>query len=296
MSVPHLPRVLLTGASGFIGRHVCARLTGNAEVFAVVRDTRVPAGSIPVRADLGSGFSTAGWPERIDCVVHLAQSARHREFPDGAADMTAVNVAAAAALVDYARRAGASAFILASTGNVYTPGPEPVGEDDPIAPAGFYAASKAAAEDLVRPYASLLRVCTLRLFYPYGAGQEGRLIPSLVERVHQGRPISLSGADGLVMTPTYVDDIAAVIVAAIGDSRFSGVLNVSAPWVMTLREVGESIGRALGRPALFEQAGGPEPPRVVPRLDRLTGLYPPTRFTPLDAGLAQMLREKPLVT
>jgi nucleoside-diphosphate-sugar epimerase len=286
----------MTGASGFIGRQVCARLTGNVEVFAVARGPQVPAGCIPVRADLGAAFSTEGWPDRLDCVVHLAQSARHREFPDGAADMTAINVAATASLIEYARRAGASAFILASTGNVYAPGPEPVGEDDPIAPGGFYAASKAAAEDLVRPYATLLRVCTLRLFYPYGPGQEGRLIPSLIERVRHGRPISLSGADGLVMTPTYVDDIAAVIAAAIGDPRFTGVLNVSAPWVMTLREVGQSIGLALGQAPLFEQAGGPEPPRVVPRLDRLAALYPPARFTPLDAGLAQMLREKPLVT
>jgi UDP-glucose 4-epimerase len=291
-----MPRILLTGASGFIGRQVCARLTANAEVFAVARGPHVPAGCIPVRADLGGAFSTEGWPDRLDCVVHLAQSARHREFPDGAADMTAINVAATASLVDYARRAGASAFILASTGNVYAPGAEPVGEDDPIAPSGFYAASKAAAEDLVRPYANLLRVCTLRLFYPYGPGQEGRLIPSLVERVRQGRPISLAGTDGLVMTPTYVDDIAAVIVAAIGDPRFTGVINVSAPRVMTLREVGQSIGRALGQAPVFEQAGGPEPPRVVPRLDRLAALYPPARFTPLEAGLVQLLREKPLAT
>jgi UDP-glucose 4-epimerase len=290
-------RIVITGASGFIGRHVCARMADGNEVFAVVRGSAVPAGCIPVRADLAAGFSTDGWPDRVDAVVHLAQSARHREFPGGAADMTAINVTATASLVDYAHRAGASSFIFASTGNVYTPGPQPVAEDDPIAPANFYAASKAAAECLLRPYRELLRVCVLRLFYPYGPGQEGRLIPSLVERVRDGRPVSLAGVhDGLVLTPTFVDDIAGVIAAAAADRRFEGVFNVSSPETMTLRDVGAAMAKVLGREARFENTGGAEPPRLVPNLERLASVYPLAGFTPFEAGLSRMLRAQPIAT
>src|SRR5688572_5526353 len=139
-------RVLVTGASGFIGRRVCARLSSGHEVFAVVRGSDAPVGCVGVSSNLATAFSTRTWPDRVDAVVHLAQSSRHREFPEGAADMTAINVAATASLVEYARVAGAATFILASTGNVYTPGSATASEDDAIAPRTFYAASKAAAE------------------------------------------------------------------------------------------------------------------------------------------------------
>jgi UDP-glucose 4-epimerase len=290
-------RILITGASGFLGRHVCARLIADGEVFAVVRGGAAPAGCVPVQADLAGAFSTDGWPDRLDAVLHLAQSARHRDFPGGAADMTAINVAATATLIEYARRAGAATFIFASTGSVYTPGPQPAAEDDAVAPANFYAASKAAAECLLRPYRDLLRVCVLRLFYPYGPDQQGRLIPSLVERVRDGRPISLAGAqDGLVLTPTYVDDVAAIVAAAVADRRFDGAFNVSSPEIMTLRDVGTAIARVLGVDVRFENTGGAEPPRLLPNLARLAALYPLAAFTPFDAGLSRMLRAQPVAT
>jgi nucleoside-diphosphate-sugar epimerase len=272
-------------------------LSAGHDVFAMARSGAVPPLCTPVRADLAAPLSAASWPRPLDAVVHLAQSMRHREFPDGAADMTAVNVTATAALLEHARSAGASVFVLASTGNVYTPGPKPLSEDAPVAPATYYAASKIAAESLVRPYGALMRVCALRLFYPYGPGQQNRLVPSLIARVRTGTPIMLPGTqDGLAMTPTYLDDVVDVLRASVEDARFAGTLNVSAPWVVSLREAGEAIGRALGRDVRFEQGGGPEPARVIPSLDRLGAIYPLDRCTPLDAGLARMLREEPVAT
>ena len=290
-------RIVITGATGFIGRRLCAMLAGQHDVFGVARTDGVPPPCTLLSADLAAPVATDSWPRPIDAVVHLAQSLRHREFPGGAADMTAVNVASTAALLEYARSAGATVFVLASTGNVYQPGPSPLPEDAPLAPATFYAASKLAAEMLARPYAGFLRICILRLFYPYGPGQENRMIPSLVDRVRDGRPITLGGSgDGLRLTPTYVDDIANVIRASLEDARFTEAINVSAPWAMTLRQVGETIGAALGREVRFEQAGGPEPPLVIPSLERLGAVFPLARFTPLQDGLAQMLREQPIAT
>ena len=284
-------RVLVTGASGFIGRRVCARLVPGHEVFAVVRGSEAPAGCVRLTSDLATAFSTRAWPDQVDAVIHLAQSSRHREFPDGAADMTAINVVSAASLAEYARRAAASVFLLASTGSVYTPRAQSAAEDDPVAPTTFYAATKAAAECLLRPYADLMRVCSLRLFYPYGPGQENRLIPSLIERVRSGRAITLAGEDGLLLTPTYVDDIADVIETSLGDGRFAGILNVSAPTVVTLRELGEIIARAERREPLFERGGATGPPALLPNLDRLAAIYPLSRFTSIDTGLARTLGE-----
>ena len=66
-------------------------------------------------------FEPTHLPSHIDGVLHLAQSHAYRDFPAGAVDMFRVNVASTASLLEYARRAGASRFYLASTGSVYEP-------------------------------------------------------------------------------------------------------------------------------------------------------------------------------
>ena len=133
-------RVLVTGATGFLGRHVLPVLAERHKVVAMAR--RPVEGFETVVADLTDEFEL---PAGLDAVVHLAQSRRYREWPEGAADMYAVNVHATFRLL---ARAGAGRFVYASTGGIYAPSPAPLREDDPVAPSGFYPRSKLAAEVL----------------------------------------------------------------------------------------------------------------------------------------------------
>src|SRR5262249_513660 len=140
-----------------------------------------------------------------------AQSRGWRMFPDADADVFAVNLSALHQAIRYAVQARAQRFLAASTGSVYS-SPGPHRETDPIdlhAARSFYVATKLAGEILLGPYTRLLPIVQLRLFLPYGAGQNPTmLLPQLVQRVAEDRPITLHGTHGLTANPVAAEDVA----------------------------------------------------------------------------------------
>jgi len=91
-----MTRILVTGANGYIGNHLLYPLSRGERVVvkAVSRNAvglereRVEL----VTMDVGRQGWTEALEEPVDTVIHLAQSSRYREFPDGAADMVRVNI------------------------------------------------------------------------------------------------------------------------------------------------------------------------------------------------------------
>jgi nucleoside-diphosphate-sugar epimerase len=238
-------RILVTGAGGFLGRHLVARLGHRHELVALTR--RPPE---PDLRDLASWVTTdlraldvSGLPERVEAVVHLAQSSRYREFPAGAEDMFAVNVASTFALLEYARAASASTFVLASTGGVYGRSHSPVRESDRAQPTTFYFRSKLAAESLVEGYAHHFRTLTLRPFFIYGPGQRRMLIPTLAAKVAAREEIVIEGDPGVRINPIYVDDAARVFEPAL-TSDAHGTFNIGGDEEVTITELVTLIGDA----------------------------------------------------
>ena len=211
-------RVLITGSTGFLGRQLAVNMACRHEVYALVRrrTANLPANVEQIEQDFCHPLMLDALPRRIDAVIHLAQSLRYREFPDGAADLLSVNVCATGALLDYAVASGARSFILASSGSVYPSTCDNLEERTSLAPEGYYAASKYAAELLAVPYRQTLSVCILRPFFLYGPGQQSdRMIPALRKRIHSNQAVTLDGnGDGMILSPTHVNDAARVFQAA----------------------------------------------------------------------------------
>lgn len=245
-------RTLLTGGTGFLGMALLPQLAEHGEVVAMHRPGTSPAAIDGVRwiaQDLAAPLSDE-LPESIDAVIHLAQSRRYREFPEGAVDVHEVNAAATVRLLDYCRRTGGSTFTYASSGAVYAAGPAPVTEGDVPQPGNFYAVSKLAGEQAVEQFGSLLRAHTLRFFFIYGPGQENMFIPGLIGRVRSGDAVTLAGEDGIHVNPVYVDDAAAAVMATL-DLTASRTLNVAGPTVVSVRQIAELAGRELQKEPSF---------------------------------------------
>ena len=257
-----MKKILLTGANGLLGRSLCHKLSNhNAFVYALTRE--VPPDPIPgvnyCPVNLSKPWCDEALPTAVDSIVHLAQSAKFREFPENAADIFAVNIESTARLLDYAKRAGAQQFVYASSGGVYGNGATAFDENSPIVPAGklgFYLGSKMCGEILVQSYASLMQVIVLRAFFIYGPGQNrSMLIPRLMDSIIAGTPISLVGEAGIRINPVHVEDAASSIVAAlsIGDSA---TFNIAGPDIMSLREICDGMGQRVGRLPIFQHQSG----------------------------------------
>jgi len=280
-------KVLVTGATGLIGGSLVRRLGSEHELICVCR--REPPSELQdaaewIRADLSMPIDRRSFPKAIDGIVHLAQSDRYRDFPQGSEDLFAVNVASTNDLLEYGRNAGARAFVLASTGGCYEPRPEPVDEGAPLRPPGPYFRSKRMAELLLENYADLFGGAILRLFFVYGPGPAERLVPRLAQKIVRGEEVVIEGDPGMRLNPIFADDASAAIAAALALER-QEVVNVAGPEVVTITELVNRLARALGRPASVRHTDA-RAGDLVADTTRMNDRLGIAATTTLDRGLA----------
>lgn len=278
-------KVVLTGATGFVGSRVRPLLAAHGHgVSALARsgDHAPEAGVSWVTCDVRDPDFVDLLPERVDAVVHLAQAGGS---PPDELVLGAVNVESTRLLLDYARRAGATRFVLASSGSVYGGGTSPLREDFPRRPVDAYARSKSEAETLLAQAAPGHRVCALRLFAPYGPGQDRRLVSDLVARVSAGRPVTLHGDGHPRMTPIFVDDVAAILVRTV-ETDVPPILNVAGDEVLSIRDMANAIGAALGISPVFEDVPGEPPLDFVADTTLLRRTFELGELTSFERGIA----------
>ena len=280
-------KILVTGAAGFIGRSVLDRLEPEHEIHAVVRHAPDTSREWIVQ-DLARPLDRARLPKRVDAVIHLAQSRRYREFPEGAEDIHAVNVDSTFHLLEYARAVGAQRFVLASTGGIYGYSYEALVESSPANPLNFYLTSKYLAESLVANYRAFFHTALFRFFFVYGPNQVGMLVPSLLEKVRKGDQITIAGKPGQRINPIFVDDAVGVFAPVLNLNR-SDVFNVAGDEIVSVRELVGVIEEATGEAAHVRHIEPEYDGDLVgdnTRMKELLGVYPRTSL--LD-GIRSML-------
>ncbi|MEK9283999.1 NAD-dependent epimerase/dehydratase family protein [Bradyrhizobium sp. ISRA442] len=172
------PVVLVTGASGFVGRHIAPALA--REGWAVRRAVRSPEG-IDGEVVIGSIGPETDWQvalDGVDAVVHLAARVHHKYEQHAVELYRNVNIAGTLRLARSAVMAGVRQFVFVSTVLVHgrtNRGRAPFSEDDVLTPRGLYGMSKAAAESGLRTLAhdSAMKTTVIRPPLVYGAGAKG---------------------------------------------------------------------------------------------------------------------------
>lgn len=223
-------RLLVTGADGFIGRALCAKLAASqVEHVGAVRS--LPRDGNPPREIVALGdFAAADWTSvlrGVDAIVHLAGRA-HVATAREASDPTpfvVANVHVTRRLLDAALQAGVRRVVLASTIKVYgeatTPG-KPFRAGDPAAPQDAYAHSKAGAENVLWQACrgGAIEGVALRLPLTYGPGVKGNFA-RLLDAVAAERRLPLGGIDNR-RTLLYVGNAVSAIEAALTTPALAG--------------------------------------------------------------------------
>lgn len=250
-------RVLVTGATGFLGRYVVDLLHA-AE--ADVQTLRVQ-GLEPTEIAHAARASGA------DRVIHLAG------FTDIGASWTqpaacvAANVGVTLALLEGLRDTGCARFVYVSTADVYGDAPAPFVEDGPVRPQSPYAVSKLAAEQfaLLAHRTGAPPGVVVRPFNAYGPGQPAnRVVPDVILHALRGEDVEMS--QGLQEREfNYAGDIAAGIVAAATAEDIEGLaVNLGSGEPVSIRWLATEILRLMGSPVEPRFGALPERPIEVP--------------------------------
>lgn len=212
-------RVLITGAGGFIGRHLQTSLRENGKG----RFESLPLQGRSQGLDLSDRRCLEQLPA-CEAIVHLAGVTGLKAFDADPVGSWTSNLLSTLHILEHARRTQARRLVLTSS---YVYGPPqylPVDEAHPIAPHHAYQRSKYLSEQLAEQFArdGGAPVTVLRLFNVYGPGQsQGLLIPDLLAQVNQPR-IRL-GDPRPRRDYIHVNDVAAAIGAALTAEQASAV-------------------------------------------------------------------------
>ncbi len=271
------PRVLVTGAAGFIGSHVCeALLTRGDEVVGVDNFDPFYARAVKER-NLAGLLGTPGFRfleadivrqplplDGVSVVLHLGARPGVRPSLEDPASYSETNVTGTVRVFEAARRAGIKRVVFGSSSSVYgNATPAPFAEDGAAAwPISPYAASKRAGELMAHAFAHLygMQIACLRFFTVYGPRQRPDLaIHRFTDLIARGQPVRMHGDGSSERDYTYITDCVDGVLAAVewtARPRPGGLaepINIGGGARVRLDRLIELIGRTLGRAVQIER-------------------------------------------
>lgn len=253
-------RALVTGAGGFVGAHLCARLA--ADGWDVIGTSR-PGSPAPhlLEVDLTDRAATAEAARGLDPdAVFLLAAGRAAATPAERAATLAVNASSGAWVVDAVGHRCRAVVQLGSS-TEYAESSGPMDEATPLRPRGFFGATKAAGSVLVAATAEAcgVRATVLRAFQVYGPGDHPhRLVPTVLRAARTGDVLPMT-APGMRRDWVHVDDVVeACVRAAVAHELPPGqVINIGTGRQVANEELVAMVERVSGRAVRVAQGAHP---------------------------------------
>ncbi len=243
--------IIITGASGFIGRYLVKRLLKNGYELILCSHRKNIQHLFPktknIRLDLVKGRELGRLPCRgVEAVVHLASfipPSVNRDVVGNAKKSLQTNIQATLNVLEYVRRHRIKRLVFTSTISVYGNTLFPPDEEDVAYPASFYGWSKLAAEMLCEKYRRDYGIdCfSLRLASVYGAGQVPNIvIPKFIQSAIAGEPIVIWGYGKKRVDFIYVKDVVNAILRALRAKK-PGVYNIGSGKAVSICDLAKAV-------------------------------------------------------
>jgi UDP-glucuronate 4-epimerase len=268
--------ILVTGAAGFIGSHICEYFIKEGHQIIGIDnfDSFYPAGfkslniselkassqfqfykeDIRNYDSLNSIFSA----NKVDVVIHLAAKAGVRPSIESITEYYDVNVNGTVSLLESMRIHNVKKLLFASSSSVYgnnskVPFSESDIVDNPISP---YASTKKSGELLCHVYNHLYQfdITCLRFFTVYGPRQRPDLaIHKFTRLIDEGKPIPFYGDGSTSRDYTYIDDIVNGVGCALNNLGGYRIYNLGESTVINLNKLVHTIENFVGKKAIFNR-------------------------------------------
>lgn len=279
-------KILVTGAAGFIGYHVCKSLSELNTVIGIDnystyyninlkkdRITTLASLNIPSASlNISSAFSFVHMTiiniealdllfkkEKFDIVIHLAAQAGVRYSIEHPRLYIETNLVGTANLLELCRQHDIKHFVYASSSSVYGRNTKiPFSEDDPVRlPSNLYAVTKRSIELMAESYTYLHKLPTtgLRFFTVYGPwGRPDMAYYKFTELLYSNQPIPLFNKGKHRRDMTYVDDIIEGILAVVdGKPEGSHIYNLGNNTPVELWTLVHELERLTERKAIIQE-------------------------------------------
>lgn len=249
-----MPRIAITGGSGFIGSHVVDALLAEGHQVRVL-DGRAPhrpdADWIPV--DILDQEKLQKAVLGADAIFHLAAMADVNDIFAAPAESVALNTLGTARVLEAARQVEAGRVILASTVWVYaaTSG-QRVDETtcfEPETDRHLYVSTKIAAEFFCRDYHNLYKrpYTVLRYGIPYGPRMRDNLvIAAFIRKALNGEKLTIDGDGRQQRRFVYIEDLARAHVLALSPAAENRTYNLDGARAVSIREIAETVRELVG--------------------------------------------------
>ena len=264
-------RILVTGAAGFLGSHLCHRLL--EEVHSIIGMDNFLTGDPQNLAHLttNENFSFIRHdvsnfifvPGKLDAVLHFASPASpNKNSPYGYPNLPIQTMKAGALGTHNAlgvAKANNAIFLLASTSEIYgDPEEHPQketywGHVDPTGPRSMYDEAKRFAEALTMSYHRFHGINTriVRIFNTYGPRMrldDGRVIPNFIQQALRNEPLTIYGEGKQTRSFCFVDDLIEGIYRLLL-SEIHEPVNIGNPVEMTISELARKVNEIIKNPS-----------------------------------------------
>lgn len=292
-------RLLVTGASGFLGYRVCIEATSGWKVFGIHHDHPVLAGNVEALGlDLTDhdALTHAVKQVRPHAVIHTAAVSRPEDCQAHPETSRAVNVTATANLATLCAR-DKIPFVFTSTDLVFDGRNAPYAETDSVSPVNAYGRQKVEAEKAVRRIYPAAAICRMPLMFGYAPGTENGFLGWMIRALEKGEPIRLFTNE----YRTVIDTVSAARGLILFTEKPGGTYHLGGRRRISRYDMGLALlQRGPWNPSLLIRASvhdltgtAPRSPDVSLVSDRAHAMgYHPLDF---DTAIDQVIRSRGLV-